>query len=67
LFEVTLLKDRRIELRDLPGRAPLPPVPIPTPEEEFRKLAKKPLDLVTEFGRASGSANGNGEKSGDSR
>ena len=62
-LETSLLKERRVEERERTDRQP-EPEPAPTHTDLFNRAAKKPVDLMAEFERVSGSGDGKGEASG---
>lgn len=66
-LETKLLKERRVEERERTDRAPAPVVPARDLHTDvFNKAAEKPIDLTTEFEKASGSGSAGGESAGDS-
>jgi hypothetical protein len=62
-LEIALLKERRVEERERTEHQP-EPEPTRSHPDEFNLAAKKPIDLKTEFERASGSAGDEGEAAG---
>ncbi len=65
-LETALLKELRIEERGRMGREPAPIEPSPTHTDQFNEVAKKPIDLTAEFGKATGSGEAEGGASGES-
>lgn len=66
-LETKLVKERRVEERERTERAPLASAKVSEPHKDaFNKAAEKPIDLMAEFEKASGSASDGGESASDS-